>query len=264
MNEVVKRLRILHSLSYGDIESMSEPTVEGHRGRLVLAELSSGKVLLFEGRRHVYEGAGMGDVGGAVKLAKELGCRFVLVTSAAGSLRRDVPEGSWFLPDDVTYFPQSGGFFRYLAGAGIETSGSAEEEGGRDKDAWGGMTSWSNVGLISSRLREMVRNGLVTADVPFSEGVLLWTSGPTYETRAEVECGLLMNASAVTMSSYPELLVACSAGIEACPICWISNYTANISMNPTGHDDVLEKGRRSAATLERLLDVLLEYIAEGT
>ena len=48
---VVRRTSIVDEISYEDIASLGKPGVRGHRGRMVLAELETGKVLLFDGRR---------------------------------------------------------------------------------------------------------------------------------------------------------------------------------------------------------------------
>ena len=61
------------SLSYSEIPGMSQTTVSGHAGNLHLRELGNKQFLVFQGRRHYYEGVGWGPVRFPILLAKELG-----------------------------------------------------------------------------------------------------------------------------------------------------------------------------------------------
>ena len=46
------------SINYSDIPGFSSTTVEGHEGILRLCEINQKQILLFQGRRHLYEGEG--------------------------------------------------------------------------------------------------------------------------------------------------------------------------------------------------------------
>jgi len=110
--------------------------------------------------------------------------------------------------------------------------------------------------LVSARLSAEIREAARAADVPLAEGVLCWTSGPTYETGAEARSAAIMGADAVTMSSLPELVAARCLGLEAASLGWITNYTANISERRTDHACVVETGRAGVRSLDAMLTAL--------
>ena len=78
----------VRALSYQEIPGMSDTTVEGHAGKLILSEFENFQILVFQGRRHYYEGAGWGPIRLPVFLSHHLGTGDLLLTNAAGNLKR--------------------------------------------------------------------------------------------------------------------------------------------------------------------------------
>ncbi|HSG27186.1 MAG TPA: hypothetical protein VLA34_01810, partial [Candidatus Krumholzibacterium sp.] len=165
----------------------------------------------------------------AVRLAAALGCRSLLVTQAAGSLRPSLPPGSWMSASDVISFP-----FRAVACA---------------PRAGGGP-------LISEKMRARVAAAAREAGVPVRDGILFWTPGPNYETRAESMMMEAAGADAVTMSPIPELAAARGLGMRASTLSWITNHTANVDPGGSGHESVVAMGRRGRGMLRAILEKL--------
>lgn len=221
--------KVLAEAEYSWIEGMVVPAVEGHPGKLFLLDTGGGRVagerlLVFAGRAHFYEGKGLDGAGGTAAAAAALGCRRIILTQAAGSLKRSLPVGSWMLPSGIVSLPWR---------APVERSSANP--------------------VISPGLRAKVASAAAEVGLEIAEGILYWTAGPAYETPAEAEAAVLMGADAATMSPLPELAAAAEKGLETVCLSYITNLAPNVSIEPTGHMEVLEAGKKGAETLSHLL-----------
>ena len=63
-------------------------TAPGHAGRLVVGGLYGRRVVLMQGRLHLYEGWSGAEVALAVRLLEGSGAERLVVTNAAGALTR--------------------------------------------------------------------------------------------------------------------------------------------------------------------------------
>src|SRR5262245_33004589 len=88
------------AISYADIPGFPQPGVEGHAGKLILGTLNSLPIACLQGRVHLYEGKGAEPVKMLVRTLKRLGCESLLLTNAAGSLRKKTGAGSLMLIAD--------------------------------------------------------------------------------------------------------------------------------------------------------------------
>ena len=70
------------------IPCLSKTTISGHSGNLHLCSVSGMEFLVFQGRRHFYEGEGWSVIQAPVFLAHELGIRSLLITNAAGGISK--------------------------------------------------------------------------------------------------------------------------------------------------------------------------------
>ena len=231
---------------YNEIGSLPTTSVEGHSGVLFLANVSNVPVVFFSGRFHLYEGFSFEEATSPVRLAREIGCRSVILTQAAGSLRKDLPPSNWFLPDDVVSFPA-------LEPEAISAKYHPGERPPRSR------SNDAKRRLIDEGLLERLKAAVTNAGAEFYEGTIMWNIGPAYETKREAEVARISGASAVTMSSYPELIAAGRLRMKAALLSWISNYTSNVSLEKTNHRDVLEIGIKGA----RMLKVVLEGFFES-
>ena len=80
-------------IPYPEIPFFPESTVSGHAGRLVCGTLAGQTVMAMEGRFHLYEGYTSAQVTFPIRVMKELGCRLLIVSNAAGGLNPLAPQG---------------------------------------------------------------------------------------------------------------------------------------------------------------------------
>ena len=107
--------------------------------------------------------------------------------------------------------------------------------------------------VYSRRLRGIIESSAAAESVPLQRGVYIQTTGPNYETPAEIRAYGRLGADAVGMSTAIEAMAARHAGMEICGISCISNLAAGISANPLSHAEVQETADRVAPMFRRLV-----------
>src|ERR1041385_2869596 len=87
-------------IPYGEIPGFHAPRVEGHKGELVIGGVGGKTVLAQSGRFHMYEGYSADAAALPVRVFAALGIRTLIVTNAAGGIRRSFGHGAMMLLSD--------------------------------------------------------------------------------------------------------------------------------------------------------------------
>jgi purine-nucleoside phosphorylase len=221
------------AVPYGDVPGFPPARVAGHDGRWVIGRVEGRAVLLQSGRFHAYEGVAPDILAGPVRVAHALGARFLIVTNAAGGIRRDLDPGCLLLIEDhVNLMWRSP-----LAGA-VKPS----EERFPDLSA-----------PYDRELQALALRVARDLALPLERGTYAAVLGPSYETPAEVEALRRLGAHAVGMSTVPEVLVARALGMRVLAFSLITNRASGRGRPALSHGDVLEAGRRGEGSLGRLI-----------
>jgi purine-nucleoside phosphorylase len=85
---------------FADIPGFPDATVQGHAGAVVSGVLDGRDVLVFSGRSHLYEGHALSTAALPVRVMHALGVRTLLVSNAAGGIRRTFRAGDLMLIAD--------------------------------------------------------------------------------------------------------------------------------------------------------------------
>ena len=218
---------------YARIPGFPAPTVQGHAGELIAGTLEGKPVLAQSGRFHMYEGHEPAVVGLPVRLFAELGVRTLIVTNAAGGIRRTLRPGSLMLIADHLNFSGR----QPLAGPVVE----GEERFPDMSDPY------------DRELRALARGVAAEQRIPLDEGTYAATLGPSYETKAEIEMLKRVGADAVGMSTVPEIIVARARGIRCLGISIVTNFAAGLGAPTLSHAEVLETAERVKGDLARLV-----------
>jgi len=236
------RLEQAVSLDYAQLPGFPTPTVAGHAGRLLIGKLFGVPVVCLQGRAHYYEGRGLAGLAVMVRSLKAAGVETLLLNSASGSLRQDIPPGSLMLVED------------HINWAGVNPLiGSNDERiGPRFLDL---------SEAYDARLRQQLREAATRANLSLPGGVYLMVSGPSFETPAEIRAFARLGADAVGMSLVPECLLARHCGLRVAALAAITNLAAGMSGQPLSHAETLAQGERLAGQLERLLTAALPILA---
>ncbi len=223
------------AIPYTKIPGLGETGVMGHAGKLLCTEIDGMEVFIFQGRRHWYEGEGWTPVILPVYLLKVMGAENVLLTNASGGIRSDLAPGSLVaVSDHINQLGSNPLIGPHIPGLGTRFPDQTE--------------------VYSRALREkLLRAG---AD---AEGVYIATSGPTFETPAEIRQYQSMGADLVGMSTVPEAIVANAVGLKTAALSCVCNWAAGISEHPLTHEDV---NRTAADTMPRMKAAVTHFLKD--
>ncbi len=230
-------------IEYAKIPHFQTSTVQGHAGRLVIGEIAPGfPVACMQGRFHYYEGHGMNQVVFPLRVLRQLGAEFLLVTNAAGGIQPDLTPGTLMLIEDHLN----------LIGNNPLIGPNHEFLGSRFTD----MTE-----AYSKTLREVALSVAAEHGMALKSGVYAGLSGPMYETPAEIRMLRTLGADAVGMSTVPEVIAANHMGIKVLGISCITNQAAGLSPHKLSHQEVMETAEHAKQRFVTLIQGTLLRLA---
>jgi purine-nucleoside phosphorylase len=224
LGSFVNNVDVEVAIPYTDIPGFIPPSVEGHKGRLILGHVKGVPTAVLQGRIHYYEGHSMATVAHPVRTAALLGCEIVMLTNSAGGLDPSMKPGDFMVIDDHINLMGD----NPLKGPNIEAFGPRFPD----------MTEAYDRKLSGAMAEILTKMG-----VKHYRGVYCGVSGPTYETPAEVRYLQQLGGKAVGMSTVPETIAANHLGIRVCALSCITNLAAGLSQNKLSHDEVTETAR---------------------
>ena len=239
--EVSAAFDVVKAFDYAAIPELGAVQVAGHGGRLLLAKGQGADLLVFEGRRHSYEGVGWDPIAFPVCLAKTMGAGGIVLTNSAGGIRESLRPGDVMVMDDHIN----------LMGVNPLVGPHHPFWGPRFPD----MTHVYDEGY-----RRILDRCAARAGLSLSHGVYLAVSGPSYETPAEIMAFRRLGADAVGMSTVPEAILARAAGLKVAGVSCIANAAAGMGAVLT-HEDVLKGAKTAIPGLIRLLQEFVSEIA---
>ena len=237
--EVTENLTIVDEIPYNEIDCLTQTTVDGHKSKLLLAKTSTSHAMIFQGRRHRYEGVTWEEITQNIFLSKEMGCKNGIITNAAGGISEKLNVGDLMIIEDHIN----------LMG-GNPLIGPLKHE---DIPRFVDQTEIYCRKLQTTALKISQDNGF-----EIKKGVYLGLTGPAFETPAEIRMLRTIGADAVGMSTIPEAMMANAFGMKIIAISCISNMAAGISPNPLSHEEVSVNTSQSMPTMKLLIRGLLE------
>ncbi|HVH09660.1 MAG TPA: purine-nucleoside phosphorylase [Gemmatimonadales bacterium] len=227
-------------MPYRDIPGFPEPAAPGHKGELVAGTIEQVPVIVQSGRFHLYEGHAPSLAALPVRVFARLGVRTLIVTNAAGGIRRTFrPPTLMLIADHINLM-----FRNPLVGPVVD----GEQRFPDMSDPY------------DPALRSLARDVARAAGIPLEEGVYAALLGPSFETPAEIRMLERLGADAVGMSTVPEVIAARASGLRCLGVSSITNVAAGLSAQALSHVEVLEAGGRVAGTLDRLIRGVLPRI----
>ena len=227
--------------SYNHIPYFPTATVEFHKGKLVFGTLEGKKVIIMQGRFHLYEGYSLFDVTYPVRVMKRLGMKKLLVSNASGAINLDFKEGELMLIDD--HINLQGG--SPLAFHGVEKLGERFVD----------MSEPYN-SEMNSIFEEAARKNSIT----LHKGVYASVLGPQLETRAEYRYLKLIGADAVGMSTVPEVIVANHLDIPVSAISVITDQGDPDNLEKVDIQNILANAAKAEPSMVKLFKELLQNI----
>jgi purine-nucleoside phosphorylase len=231
-------------IPYAEIPHFPRSTAIGHAGNLVIGNVEAIPVAGMQGRVHLYEGYSVKDVAFPVRVFARMGVKAVILTNAAGGIKREFVQGKLVVIKDHIN----------LQGANPLSGPNDERFGVRFPD----MTA-----AYDRRFREMAVGEGNRMGIGMYEGIYAALPGPSYETPAEIRYLRAVGADLVGMSTVPEVIAARHSGIRVLGISCVTNAAAGILDQPLDHREVLETAERVKGQFIGLLKALIPRIAEA-
>lgn len=241
LGNYARNMKVECEIPYGDIPGFPVSTVVGHEGKFLFGYIGDVPAVLMKGRVHYYEGYTPQEVVLPVRVMKLLGIEVLFLTNASGGINQNFHVGDFMvIKDQISNFVPSP-----LIGENVSELGER----------------FTDMSYIYDReLQEIIRKTAEEEKIPVQEGVYVQTSGPNYESPAEIRMFASLGADAVGMSTTGEALAARHAGIRVCGISCISNMASGISKEKLSHKDVQETADRRAKDFERLVTQIIRKL----
>ena len=237
---LAKRISDNVAIPFADIPGFPVAKVAGHAGALIAGRLGGRPVLALAGRFHMYEGHDVRLAALPVRVMQALGARTLIVSNAAGGIRRTFRPGDLMLIDDHINLM----FRNPLIGA-VEPGESRFPDMSAPYDR---------------ELQALAREVALAAGIPLQQGVYAGLLGPAYETPAEVRMLERIGADATGMSTVPEVVVARALEMRVLGISCITNLACGLAPTPLSHEEVLLVAGEAAARLERVVTGVVERL----
>lgn len=231
------------AIEYERIPYFGKTSVAGHQGRLIMGHVEGIPIAALQGRLHLYEGYNMNQVVFPTRTLAMLGIKVLIVTNAAGGLRRSMRPGHFMVINDHIN----------LMGDNPLKGKNLDELGPRFPD----MTEAYDKKLVKVALSAAKENKLKV-----TQGVYIGLPGPTYETPAEVRYLKRIGGDAVGMSTVPEVIAANHFGIRTCGVSCITNQAAGLSNEKLSHEDVQQTAKKIEAQFKGFVSLLVKKTAE--
>ncbi|GAB1446516.1 purine-nucleoside phosphorylase [Flammeovirgaceae bacterium] len=220
-------------IEYGSIPHFPVSTVEFHKGKLISGSINGKQVLAMHGRFHYYEGYSADQITLPVRVMKELGVKYLLISNASGNMNLSWHKGELMLIDDhINLLPDNP-----LRGSNIDSQGPRFPDMSQPYDK-----------KLNDTLKRIARE----KGIMLNEGVYVCVTGPNLETRAEYRFLRLIGADAVGMSTVPEVIVANHVGLPCCAISVLTDDCDPDNLKPANISEIIEIAGKAEASLTDL------------
>ncbi|WP_367718839.1 purine-nucleoside phosphorylase [Nitratireductor sp. GISD-1A_MAKvit] len=219
LGQLADRVEDAVTIPYGEVEGFPVSTAPGHKGAFVIGNLEGQRVVMMQGRLHLYEGWAPRDIALAVYLLKRLGAETLIVTNAAGSLNPDYDPGDVMLIEDHMNF----------TGLNPLVGPNDDEIGLRFPD----MSRAYDPDLLA-----MAKKAADAAGIAVRQGIYAGVLGPSLETSAERRYYRASGSDAVGMSTVTEVI---AAGHASLPVIGLSAITNKATGGPDQQPDTIEE-----------------------
>jgi purine-nucleoside phosphorylase len=213
---------------------MPKCTVKGHSGNFILGTISGKKIIIMQGRFHLYEGKTVHEVTLPILIMHMLGINKLILTNSAGGINYNYDIGDIMIIEDHIN----------LSGVNPLIGIKATTE----------LPIFIDMGnCYNNDLKKIAKEICDINNITQFNGVYLQLSGPSYETYAEIKAFRIMGADAVGMSTAVECIFARYLGLKVLGISSITNKAAGMLNEKLDHKDVLSVTNKNSNNYKTLI-----------
>ncbi len=221
-------------IDYKDIPHFPKSTAPGHHGRLVIGKISDKNVVCMQGRFHYYEGYDSKTVCYPIFVFNQLNIKKLILTNASGCLNKEWKVGDLMIIED---------HIKIVAENPLR---------GKNYDSLG-PRFFDMSKTYSPKMIQIAKDCAKEINFPIKSGVYSFSSGPSFETSAEVKLAKLLGADAVGMSTVFEAIVASYFQMELLGISCLTNMATGISETILNEQEVIDAGEKVKPQFIKLL-----------
>lgn len=226
---------------YNNIPFFPLATVEFHTGKLIYGSIAGKKVVVMQGRFHLYEGYDFLDITYPIRIMQQLGIQKLFVSNAAGAVNLDFKKGDIMLIEDH-----------------INLQG-------------GSPLAFKNVGDFGERfvdmsepydveMRSILKDIASTHNITLRQGVYASVVGPQLETKAEYRMLKILGADAVGMSTVPEVIVANHLKLPVVAVSVLTDECDPDNLKPINVQEIIEIASKAEPKMITLFKELIKRI----
>lgn len=208
--------------------------IPSHINEVDVGELDGVTVAAVKAKVLPCDGATWQEAGLPARSLALAGCRTLLYSAHSGSMREDVPPGSFLAFTDHINF------------SGINPLATEREGGG-----WG-TPYLSMAELYDPDLTRDVCAASEAAGVPLPTGVAGYWMGPSFESPAEIRLARMCGCAISSNSFLPEVMAGYHAGMRVVAFTFVSTWSAGMGP-PIRLSTVLEVATRHHGDFRRIV-----------
>lgn len=233
LSELINIIAIEKTMAYEDIPNFPLSTVEFHKGNLVYGKIDGVALVAMQGRFHYYEGYSMQQITFPIRVMKEMGVKYLLLSNAAGGINSLYKKGDLVLLDDhINLQPENP-----LRGLNLAAFGSRFPDMSQPYDK-----------ALNNLLFQKAQQQQLT----IHKGIYAAVVGPNLETRAEYRYLKTIGADLVGMSTVPEVIVANQLQIPCACISVITDECDPQNLKPVDISEIIAVAGKADKKLSAL------------
>lgn len=238
LSSIIDNIEGKQVISYADIPGFVKSTAPTHKGEMVIGELFGQPIICMNGRVHFYEGYDMSEITNYIKTLKLLGVETLILTNASGSMKQELEPGSLVVIEDH-----------------LNLSGHNPLIGTND-DAMGPRF----VDMSNAYSKELIEKVMAGNEDVLTKGTYVFTTGPSFETPAEIRAYRMLGGDIVGMSTVPEAIMGAFCGLNTLAISCVSNYGTGIPGSNVSDEELVRVTGLSQKRFVRVIQQLFEKI----
>ena len=242
LGELVQHVHVKYKIAYEDIPNFPLSTVEFHKGNLIYGDIGNINLIAMQGRFHYYEGYSFQQITFPVRVMKELGVNYLLLSNAAGGINLDFKKGDLVLiKDHINLQPDNP-----LRGLNDASYGTRFPDMSDPYDKF---------------LCLQLETHSTHLNISLKKGVYASVMGPNLETKAEYRYLKMIGADMVGMSTIPEVIVANQIGLRCAAVSVITDECDPDNLKPVNIEEIIEVAGKADKKLSNLFAMTIKELS---
>ncbi len=239
LEALIEKIKIEKKIPYNIIPHFPVSTVEFHKGQLIWGSIGNNKVIAMQGRFHYYEGYSMQQITFPIRVMKEFGIEYLLLSNAAGGISKKFKKGDLVvIKDHINLHPDNP-----LRGL------NEPEFGNRFVD----MSEPYNL-----KINKLLKKSAKKLNIKMKNGIYASVMGPNLETKSEYKYLRMIGADMVGMSTVPEVIVANHIGLKCSAVSVITDECDPDNLQPVNIEEIIEVAGKADILLSAVFKKVIE------